>query len=51
MDKIQPGTTDGTEENIQKIAALFPEVMTEVADADGTLRHVVDYDALHELLG
>ncbi len=51
MEKIQPGTADGTEENIQKIAALFPEVMTEVADADGTPRHVVDYDALHELLG
>jgi adenine-specific DNA-methyltransferase len=51
MDKIQPGTADGTEENIQKIAALFPEVMTEVRESDGTLRHVVDYDALHELLG
>lgn len=51
MEKIQPGTADGTEKNIQKIAALFPEVMTEVADADGTLRHTVDYDALHELLG
>ena len=51
MDRIVPGTPDGTEENVGRLAELFPEVMTEVKDADGNLERVVDFDALRELLG
>ena len=50
-ERIQPGTPDGTEENVEKVAELFPEVVTEVADAEGKLEHVVDFDALRDLLG
>lgn len=33
MDKLQPGTADGVEENIEKIALLFPEALTEIEDS------------------
>lgn len=29
-EKIEPGTPDGTEENVERIARLFPEAVTEV---------------------
>lgn len=51
MEKIIPGTPNGTEENVERIAGLFPEVVTEVEDAEGNLEHVVDFDALRGLLG
>lgn len=51
MDRIVPGTPDGTEENVERLAELFPEVVTEVEDSDGNLEHVVDFDALRDLLG
>ena len=51
MDKIELGTADGTAENIERLAALFPQVITEVEDAQGKLEHVVDFDALRGLLG
>lgn len=48
MDKISRETPDLTQENIAKIAALFPDVMTEVADADGNVRLAIDFDALRD---
>ncbi len=51
MDRIVSGTPDGTEENVERLAELFPEVVTEVEDADGNLERVVDFDALCDLLG
>ena len=51
MDKIELGTADGTVENIERLAALFPQVITEVEDAQGKLEHAVDFDALRDLLG
>lgn len=51
MDKIELGTADGTTENIERLAALFPQVITEVEDAQGKLEHAVDFDALRDLLG
>ena len=51
MDKIELGTADGTAENIERLAALFPQVITEVEDAQGKLEHAVDFDALRDLLG
>lgn len=51
VERIKPGTPDGTEENVERIAELFPEVVTEVEDADGNLERVVDFDALRDLLG
>ena len=51
MDRIRLGTEDGTKENVERIAGLFPGVVTEVEGADGNLEHVVDFDALGDLLG
>ena len=51
VERIKPGTPDGTEENVERLAELFPEVVTEVEDAEGNLERVVDFDALRDLLG
>ena len=51
VERIKLGTQDGTVENIERMAELFPEVVTEVEDADGNLERVVDFDALRDLLG
>lgn len=51
MEKIELGTPDGAVKNIEKIAKLFPQAVTEVETADGELEHAVDFDALRDLLG
>ena len=51
MDKIERQTADLTAENVERLGELFPNVMTEVREPDGTLRHVIDFDALREQLG
>ena len=38
-------------DNIQRIAALFPGCVTEVKDADGTLRQAIDFEKLRAELG
>ena len=51
MNKIEMATTDGTAENIGKLAELFPQVVTEVQNSDGGFEPSVDFDALRDLLG
>ncbi len=51
MEKIELGTPDGTVENVERIAELFPQVVTEVQGTDGDLERAVDFDALRDLLG
>lgn len=48
MEKISRETPDLTQENIAKIAALFPDVVTETKDVDGNVILAVDFDALHD---
>ena len=48
MEKISQKTPDLTQENIAKIAALFPDVVTEATDADGSVRLAIDFDALRD---
>ena len=48
MEKISRETPDLTQENIAKIAALFPDVVTEATDADGNVRLGIDFDALRD---
>ena len=38
MDKMRMESVDMTAQNIEKIEALFPNCITETADADGKLR-------------
>lgn len=43
---------DLTEENVEKLAALFPDVLTEVADPQtGETKQAIDFDALRDKLG
>lgn len=45
-------TPDYTDENIAKIAALFPTCVTEAADENGKLKRAIDFDRLkQELVG
>lgn len=50
MDKLKLHTPDLTAENIEKIAALFPNCITEAHDEDGTLTRSVDFDQLRQEL-
>ena len=51
MKKIEHTTPDITQENIERLTELFPQVATEVRDEDGAVREVVDFDTLRDLLG
>ena len=48
MDKVKLETPDLTQENIEKIAALFPDVVTEIVGEDGEVRRAIDFDALRD---
>ena len=51
MDKVETRTPNITEENIEKIIELFPQVATEIESDEGKIERAVDFDALRELLG
>lgn len=46
MDKMKFETTSLVDKNIDKIEQIFPGVVTEVKEADGTIRKAVDFEAL-----
>ena len=50
MDKLNLTTPDFTDENIAKLAALFPNVVTEAKGADGKVKLAIDFDALKQEL-
>ena len=50
MSKLKMQTVDGIDANVEKIAALFPNCVTEVRGADGELKHVIDFDRLRQEL-
>ncbi|MBY6540057.1 site-specific DNA-methyltransferase [Rhodococcus sp. BP-349] len=50
MEKLRMTTPDTTAVNIEKIAEIFPGVMTETVDPHGTLVRVVDFDLLRQEL-
>ena len=43
-------STDMTEQNIEKIGRLFPNVITESKDKDGKLKKAINFDLLKQLL-
>ncbi|WFN33467.1 site-specific DNA-methyltransferase [Methanogenium sp. S4BF] len=43
-------TTNTTEDHIEKIASLFPNVITEIEDDEGILRKGIDFDLLRQEL-
>lgn len=50
MERITPHTPDLTARNVERIAELFPNVMTESLDADGKVVRAIDFDALRQEL-
>lgn len=50
MEKLKLHSKDLTAENIEKLAALFPNCLTEAKAGDGTLKHAIDFDLLRQEL-
>lgn len=50
MDKMRMETPDLTTANIDKIAELFPNCITEAADENGKLKKAVNFDLLRQML-
>lgn len=51
MDKMKFETPDMAQMNVEKIAALFPNCVTESKAKDGKLKKTVNFDALKQMLG
>lgn len=50
MDKMKQETPNLTEQNIDRIAELFPNVITEKKDENGKLTRAVNFDLLRQML-
>lgn len=50
MEKMDMQSPDFVEENIAKLAALFPGCVTETASKDGKLKKSIDFDLLRQEL-
>ena len=50
LNKMKLHSLDWTNENIRKLAHLFPNCVTETKDANGKIKHALDYDQLRQKL-
>lgn len=50
MNKLKMQTPDITADNIEKIAALFPSVVTEMRGEDGKVKKGINFEMLKQLL-
>ncbi|MGI9256787.1 MAG: site-specific DNA-methyltransferase [Salinispira sp.] len=50
MEKLRMHSPNFAEDNIEKVAAMFPGCVTESADADGNLKKSIDFDLLRQEL-
>lgn len=50
MDKLKMQTPDLVDKNVEQIAKIFPEVITEIEDDDGKLKKGIDFDLLKQKL-
>ena len=50
MEKMRMESIDMTAQNIDKIASLFPNCVTEAKGEDGKLKRVVNFDMLRQML-
>jgi adenine-specific DNA-methyltransferase len=48
MDKLKMQTANKVDENVERIATLFPNCVTESVDKDGKPIKVVDFDLLRQ---
>ena len=51
MKKLQLHSTNFVDSNIEKLADIFPDCITESIDESGSIRHAVDFDKLRLELG
>ncbi|WP_458400444.1 site-specific DNA-methyltransferase [Mailhella sp.] len=50
MEKMRMASLDIAAENVEKIAALFPNCVTEAKDSKGNLKKAIDFDKLRQIL-
>lgn len=50
MDKMRMESPDLTQRNIEAVAALFPNCITETRGADGSIRRAINFDMLRQML-
>ena len=50
MDKMKFETPDMTAENVDKIAALFPNCVTEMKGEDGKIKRGINFELLKQML-
>ncbi|MFH1095909.1 MAG: site-specific DNA-methyltransferase [Candidatus Desantisbacteria bacterium] len=50
MDKLKMQSPDMTNKNIECLAELFPNVVTEIRDESGAIRKAIDFDLLKQVL-
>ena len=50
FEKMRMESADMIGKNVEKIAELFPECVTEAVDQDGKIRRLVDFEKLREIL-
>lgn len=50
MEKMRMASLDMTNENIEKIGALFPNCITETKDEHGHLKKAINFDLLRQML-
>lgn len=50
MEKLKLETPDLTQQNIDRIAELFPSAITETKDEDGKLKRAINFTVLKQLL-
>ena len=50
LEKLKLRSPDWANENIRKLAEIFPNCVTESQDSDGAIKRVIDYDQLRQEL-
>lgn len=50
MDKLDMKTPNFTDNNIEQIAKLFPNCLTEIEDEKGNLKKAINFDLLKQEL-
>ena len=50
MNKLKMHSPDRTQANIDKVAELFPNCLTETRGADGEVKRSIDFDQLRQEL-
>jgi adenine-specific DNA-methyltransferase len=50
MDKMRMESLNMTEQNVEKIAVLFPNCITEMKDEHGKPKKAVNFEILHQML-